>query len=67
MKKHSMEKDWQNLLDNILFSGTNVIRDVLDAGKDVYKTWFKTDAINNTPLHRKKERNGADGTEDLIK
>lgn len=67
MKKHSMEKDWQNLLDNILFSGTNVIRDVLDAGKDVYKTWFKTDAINNTPLQRKKERNRADGTEDLIK
>lgn len=62
-----MEKDWQNLLDNILFSGTNVIRDVLDAGKDVYKTWFKTDAINNTPLQRKKERNRADGTEDLIK
>ena len=67
MKKHSMEKDWQNLLDNILFSGTNVIRDVLDAGKDVYKTWFKTDAINKTPLHRKKERNRADATEDLIK
>lgn len=67
MKKHSMEKDWQNLLDNILFSRTNVICDVLDAGKDVYRTWFKTDSVNNTPLHRKKERNRADGTEDIIK
>lgn len=67
MKKHSMEKDWQNLLDDILFSGTDMIRDVLNAGKDVYRTWFKTDTVNNTPLHKKKERSRADGTEDIIK
>lgn len=67
MKKHSTEKNWQNLLDDILFPETNVIHDVLDAGKDVYKTLFKTETVSNTPLHRKKERNRADGTKDIIK
>ena len=66
MKKNSIDSDWQKLLDNIFFSGTNIVSEVLNAGKDIYSTWFKKDTVMNTPLHRNKERRKLNGTEDFI-